>query len=138
MLRALSGGRLDKRGKEKRYWVLKGATGCLYTCARFHDIRYTALCVFDSHRAARQHVENLDENQMFLSTLELYGPSMPTCIRQGSLLPELREVSGEELWEIILAVGVDYVTVNPPSEARTARQGIKTFELRPSEVFKVA
>ena len=56
--------RLDERTKEKRYWVLKGTVGHFYTCAHFGDVQYTALCVFDSRKAAEKHVEALDENQM--------------------------------------------------------------------------
>lgn len=130
--------RLEERAEEKRYWVLKGTVGHFYTCAHFGDIQYTALCVFDSCKAALEHVEALDENQMFMSTLELYGSSMPACVHRGPLLPELREVSGEELWKIIETVGVSYVTMNPPSAERTAEKKVKTFELQPSEVFKPA
>lgn len=121
----------DGRGEEKRYWVLKGKLGCFYTCARFHDVRYTALCVFDSREAAVEQIESLDENRLFLSTLELYGPSMPTCVRRGPLLPELRKVSGEELWKIIETVGVGYVTLNPPPAERKA----SAFELHPVGIF---
>ncbi len=130
--------RLIKGGDKGRYWVLKGRLGCFYTCARFHDIRYTALCVFDSREAAAEHLEGLDENQLFMSTLEIYGPSMPACVRRGPLMPELRAVSGRELWEIIETVGVAYVTVNPPSAGSSTGRQTKTFELRPSEAFKVA
>lgn len=132
-IQSRSESRLDERTEEKRYWVLKGRVGRFYTCAHFGDLQYTALCVFDTREAAVEHVEALDENQMFMSTLELYGSSMPKCVRRGPLLPELREVSGEELWKIIETVAVGYVTMNPPS----AEQKVKTFELQPSEVFKV-
>lgn len=114
------------------YWVLKGTFGHTYTCAKFHDVRYTALCVFDSREAAVEHVQSLDENQIFLSTLELYGTSMPACVRRGPLLPELQEVSVQELWEIIASVGVGFVTINPPP----AEQKACTFELWPSEFFE--
>lgn len=124
----------DGENREKRYWVLKGTVGHFYTCAKFPDIQYTALCVFDSREAAVEHVESLDENQMFLSTLELYGSSVPECVLRGPLLPKLREVSGRELWKIIETVGVGYVTMNPPS----AEQKVKTFGLQPSDTFKVA
>lgn len=121
---------LDTRNR--RYWVLKGALGNSYTCAKFRDVRYTALCVFDSREAATDHVESLDENHMFLGTLEFYGTSMPACVRRGPLLPGLEEVSIRELWKVIEAVGVDYVTINPPP----AEQKACTFELWPSELFE--
>ena len=77
-----------------------------------------------------------------MSTLELYGSSMPACVRRGPLLPELHEVSGKELWKIIETIGVGYVTMNPPSAEpspeRAAEKKVKTFELQPSEVFKPA
>lgn len=128
----------EESGEEKHYWVLKGAVGHFYTCAHFGDTQYTALCVFDSRQAALEHVEALDENQMFMSTLELYGSSMPACVRRGPLLPELREVSGKELWRIIETVGVGYVTMNPSSAEPSAGQKVKTFELQPVGIFRPA
>lgn len=133
-----SGSCSEEHGEEKRYWVLKGAVGHFYTCAHFGDVRYTALCVFDSREAAVEHVESLDENQMFMSTLELYGSSMPACVRQGPLLPKLREVSARELWKIIETISVGYVTMNPPSAEPSAERKVKTFELQPVGLFKGA
>lgn len=70
------------------YWLLKGRSGCFYDCARFKAPRYTALCVFDSREAAEENARGLDEDHLFLNTLELYGSRLPECVRQGPMLPE--------------------------------------------------
>lgn len=132
-------GRHDTRtrageSEQGSYWLLKGKTGCFYDCARFHDSRYTALCVFDCKQAAEENAASLDENHLFLNTLELYGAYLPECVRQGPMLPEPIGVSPGELWEVIEALSVDYVTINPPSAA----EEVKTFKLWPSEAFNVA
>ena len=111
--------------------MLKGTLGDFYICAKFDDIQYTALCAFDSREAVEEHVKSLSENRMFLNTLELYGSSVPECVLRETLLPELQEVSGKELWKIIETVGVGYVTVNPPSAELSTRRKVKTFELQP-------
>lgn len=116
------------------YWLLKGKMGCFYDCARFHDPRYTALCVFDSREAAEENAASLDENHLFLNTLELYGAYLPECVRQGPMLPEPIGVSAVELWEVIEALGVDYVTINPPPVG----EEVATFKLWPSGSFKPA
>jgi len=122
----------DGRGELPGYWVLKGKTGCLYDCASFDDLRYTALCVFDSREAAEANSASLDENQMFLNTLELYGPHLPACVRQGPLLPEPAGVSAEELWGILVTLGLAYVAANPPP----AGQKVESFRLLPAELFR--
>lgn len=123
-----------EREKSSRYWVLKGRSGCFYDCASFDDVRYTALCVFDSREAAEANSASLDENQMFLNTLELYGSCLPACVRRGPLLPEPVQVSARELWEIIAALGLGYVAMNPPP----AGQKVKSFKLHPARAFKPA
>lgn len=122
----------SRRREDGGYWVLRGASGSFYTCVRFGDLQYTALCVFDSREAAREHAGSLDENQIFLGTLEMYGRHLPPWARRGPLVPGLRRVSDRELWEIIKTLGVGYVTLNPPTPGRDDT----TFELRPSHVFE--
>jgi hypothetical protein len=74
----------------ERYWVLKGQRRDFYICARPGCHRCTALCVFDSERAARKPLSILDKPRMFLSTLEFYGASMPSWVREEPLLPRIR------------------------------------------------
>jgi hypothetical protein len=62
---------------------------------------------------------------MFLNTLEFYGTSMPSWVREQQLLPRIREVSAGELGRILEATGVPYVVLNPPPPGEKA----KTFEL---------
>lgn len=107
------------------YWVLRGQKRDGYICARPGCPRFTALCVFDSERAAREHLGGLSESQMFLDALEFYGASLPCWVREEPLLPRIREVSAGELGRIIQMSGVPYVALNPPPSGEQA----KTFEL---------
>jgi hypothetical protein len=113
------------RGPEGRYWVLKGRRKDFYVHARLGCQRCAALCVFDSEGAAREPLSTLSEPRMFLDTLEFYGASMPSWVREESLLPRIQEVSARELGRIIEETGVSYVALNPPPPGEKA----KTFEL---------
>lgn len=93
-----------------------------------------ALCVFDSREAARANSESLDENELFLNTLELYGPLLPECMSRGPMRPDPVRVSTLELWKILEALGLEYVTINPPR----AGQKVKSFKLHPATTFKPA
>lgn len=110
---------------EERYWVLKGQERDFYIHARLGCQRCAALCVFDSEGAAREPLGALSEPQMFLATLEFYGASMPSWVREELLLPRVCEVSERELRRIIEATGVSHVALNPPPPGEKA----KTFEL---------
>jgi len=120
------------RQQSRFYWVLKGQKRDFYICARPGCCHLcTALCVFDSEVLAREHLESLSEPQMFLDTLEFYGPSMPPWAHEELLLPRACVVSGEELQQIIEESGVPYVALNPPP----ASQGAKTFRLWHAKSF---
>ncbi len=113
------------RRTERRYWVLKGRRRDFYVHARLGCQRCAALCVFDSEGTAREPLSTLSEPRMFLDTLEFYGASMPSWVREESLLPRIQEVSARELGRIIETTGVPYVALNPPPPGEKA----KTFEL---------
>lgn len=123
--RALHAMAAHARKPEGRYWVLKGRRRDFYIHARPRCQRCTALCVFDSERAAREPLSTLSESRMFLDTLEFYGASMPSWVREEPLLPRVHEVSERELQRIIEATGVPYVALNPPAPGEKTR----TFEL---------
>jgi hypothetical protein len=123
--RALHAMAARARRHEGRYWVLKGRRRDFYIHARLGCQRCAALCVFDSESAAREPLGALSEPQMFLATLEFYGASMPSWVREEPLLPRVCEVSERELREIIEATSVPYVALNPPPPAEKT----KTFEL---------
>ncbi len=120
------------RGKRDRYWVLKGRGGDFFICASFGGKVRTALCAFDSEEAAAKHLRGLTEPQMFFDTLERYGPSFPSCLRDGALLPRVREVSRRGLREAIEATGAGYVALNPPRLG----ERIETVELLLAEGFR--
>ncbi len=109
------------RRPEERYWVLKGQSRDFYICARPGCHRCTALCVFDSERAAREPLRTLSEPRMFLDTLEFYGASMPSWVREERLLPQIREVSAGELGRIIEAIGVPWRSTLLPRKRRRRR-----------------
>ncbi len=90
------------------------------------------MCAFDSEEAAAEHLRVLTGPQMFLDTLERYGPSFPSCLRDGPLLPRVREVSRRGLREAIEGTGAGYVAVNPPRPG--AR--VETVELLLAEGFR--
>lgn len=69
---------------------------------------------------------------MFLDTLERYGKNLPAWTREEPLSPEVREVSADELGDILRNTGVAYVAINPPLGSG------ETFELLPSCDFIVA
>ncbi len=123
---------MQGRRKRDRYWVLEGRGGGFFVCASFGDEGLTALCAFDSEEAAAEHLRGLTEPQMFLDTLERYGPLVPSCLRDGALLPRVREVSRRGLWEAIKATGAGYVAVNPPR----AGERVETVELLLAEGFE--
>jgi hypothetical protein len=113
--------------------LLGGRRGNFFVCARYYGgEEYVALCVFDSRDAAEDHLRGLSETQMFLDTLEQYGTSVPSCLRDGPLLPEVRGVSRRGLWEAIKATGAGYVAVNPPR----AGERVETVELLLAEGFE--
>ncbi len=114
--------------KQNSYWVLEGRGG-FFVCASFGSSVHTALCAFDSEESAAGHLGGLSEAQMFLDTLERYGSSIPSCLRDGPLLPRVREVSCRRLLEAAKATGAGYVVVNPPR----AGERVETVELLPVE-----
>ncbi len=113
------------------YWVLKGREREFFVCATPDD-EHMALCVFDSEIAAERHLRSLSEPQMFLDTLEWYGASVPSWVHRESLLPRVCEVSRRELWEVIEALRLGYVAINPPYAWRK----VEILELRPSRIFR--
>jgi hypothetical protein len=119
-------------GRDRSYWVLKGAERDFYICATAgpRDWR-AALCVFDSKEAAEAHLASLGEAQMFLDTLEHYGAYIPYWMRREPLLPEVREVPATELRRVLCCIGVRYATLNPPP----AGERTETLKLLPAESF---
>jgi hypothetical protein len=85
---------IQARRPEERYWVFRGQKRDFYICARPGCHRCTALCVFDSERAARESLRTLSEPRMFLSTLEFYGASMPSWVREERLLSQVSPLTG--------------------------------------------
>jgi hypothetical protein len=122
----------DDYPRKDSYWLLGGRYGNFFVCARYGGKEYTALCVFDSRDAAEDHLRSLSEPQMFLDTLEQYGSSIPSCLRDGPLWPEVHSVSRRGLWEAIKATGASYVVVNPPPADRR----VETLKLLLAETFE--
>ncbi len=118
--------------RKDRYWLLAGRRGNFFVCAKYGGEEHTALCAFASKDAAEDHLRGLSETQMFLDTLERYGPLVPPCLRDGPLLPRVREVSRRGLWEAIKATGAGYVALNPPR----AGERVETVELLLAEGFE--
>ncbi len=113
--------------RRKRRWVLKSERRDFFLCAAGDDPR-AALCVFVSKEEAEDHLENLSEPKMYLDTLERYGAEMPDWMNEGPLLPEPREVSYDDLRNILAATGIRYVAVVSEEEP-------ETMEVFPAEEF---
>ncbi|MBA2691049.1 MAG: hypothetical protein H0U65_00960 [Rubrobacter sp.] len=101
-----------------RRWVLKSEARNFFLCAAGEDPR-AALWVFGSKDAAEDHLENLTEPKMYLDTLERYGTEMPAWMNEDPLLPEPREVSSEDLRNILDATGIRYVAMSSEDEPDT-------------------
>lgn len=118
-------------GTRETYWVLKGRGWDFFVCVAL-DREHVALCAFDSRSAAEEHAQSLDEPQMFMSTLEQYGPAIPPWMHQVALLPRVFEVSRDVLWKITEAMRLDYVALDPPPMG----QKMGYLELKPSRTFR--
>ncbi|MGH3089194.1 MAG: hypothetical protein ACRDSJ_18000 [Rubrobacteraceae bacterium] len=101
-----------------RRWVLESGARNHFLCAAGEDPR-AALCVFGSKAEAEDHLENLTEPKMYLDTLERYGTEMPEWMNESPLLPEPREVSSEDIRNILGATGVEYVAMRSGKESDT-------------------
>lgn len=121
-----------KHRPNDEYWVLKGPRRDCFVCANFGEDEHAALCLFDSKGAAEEYLRCLSELQMFLNTLEQYGPFTPSWVRQETLLPKVCGISRRGLWKAIKDIGVGYVAINPPPEGVEE----EIFELYPSGIFE--
>lgn len=99
-------------------WILKSERRNFFLCAAGDDPR-AALCVFGSKEAAEDHLENLSEPKMYLDTLERYGTGMPDWMNEDPLLPEPREVSPDDIRNILDATGIEHVATSSEEEPET-------------------
>jgi hypothetical protein len=110
-----------------RQWILKSEARNYFLCAAGEDPR-AALCVFGTREEAEDHLESLTESKMYLDALERYGTRMPEWMSEEPLLPEPREVSPDDLRNILAATGIEYVAVS-------SEKASETLEVFPADEF---
>jgi hypothetical protein len=118
----------DEPRDRKRRWVLKSERRDFFLCASGGEDPRAALCVFDSRKAAEEHLQDLSEPKMYLDTLERHGTEMPDWMSEEPLTPAPTEVSTEDLKGILAATGVEYVALAAGDEPQA-------LEVIPAEEF---